>query len=241
MHKSLYDRFIPDPRAAEVKAELIEPSDRILTPATLITAIRPILGAMATKKLLAGEKGVFKLTALMGLTDFADGKLSRWIDKHYPESTYGTSKFGASADTMADVTSLAPVGLSMVVAKRIPITAKLGIGAVLSQEGSKGGWAFNANNQYKEAGGEGQLFIQPTKGGKAAMAEKFTSFGLAALANECENPIVRSSLGVASFYFGVTGALRGNEAVGQYKQEAAQLIGQLQTSSDMPEQTIVLS
>ena len=232
MHRSIFDRFVADPRDSEVKASRQDPSDRLLTPANIVTAARPILGSIATKKLIKGERGVFKYVMGVGVSDGIDGWLSRAIDRRWPNSGMGTTKIGAPGDTVADVATVLPIGLGTLAAGRVPLSAKLGLGAVLAQESTKLNWARKANSDYKQAGGEGQLYIQPTKGGKEAMAEKFSCLGLAALASEFENPVVQGVIGAAALYFGVTGALRGNEAVGQYTSEAAALTRDLQTSQD---------
>lgn len=240
MHKSIFSRYIADPRATEVKSALHEPSERILTPANAITAFRPVLGALAIKKLNSNEKGVFKFVAAAGFLDGIDGWVARQIDQRRPDSGLGTSKYGASADTIADVGTVIPVGLATMSADRVPLLAKLGLGAVLTQEATKISWAARANSEYKQASGEDRLFIQPTKGGKEAMAEKFACLGLAVLANETDRPVVRGIIGAAALYFGVTGALRGNEAVGQYKMEAASLTQQAQTETDVANLVITL-
>lgn len=234
MHKSVFDRFIADPRSAEVKATLHEPSERILTPATFITVLRPVFGMIAAEKNIHHKKGTFKYVAAMGFSDGADGALSRWIDRTFPNSGLGTSKFGAKADTVADPAGAVPVSVSTLVSERVPLAAKAGVAAVLTQEAAKINWARQANRDFLQAGGDEQLFIQPTKEGKAAMAEKFACLGVAALASEFDSPTVKHVLGAVALYFGVTGALRGNEQVGLYKTEAAELTRQLQTTNDMP-------
>ena len=71
------------------------------------------------------------------------------------------------------------------------------------------------------------------------MAEKFSCLVLAALANDVDNPLLKGILGAGSLYFGITGARRGSEAVGQYRMEAAALTRELQTTTDVVRLAVV--
>jgi hypothetical protein len=105
--------------------------------------------------------------------------------------------------------------------------------AILGQEGAKVAWALSANHDYKQAGGEGQLYITPTLEAKAATAEKFTCLAACALASDMDSTFSRQAVGLGAMYFGLTGSTRGNEEVGLYKSEAAAILRDLQTTTDV--------
>lgn len=232
MHKSIFNPFIGDPRAQNAPEQTVTPSQRIITPATAMTLARPVLAGIAAERLLHGKPNAFVPTLLMGASDM-DGKLARFLDKHFPDLGIGSTEFGAKADTYMDAASLLLVAGAILRAPRVPLTAKTGTAMVLGRETAKAAWAYGANNKYKQAGGEGQLFIQPTKEAKAAMGEEFSCMALAALSNDLTNPLARQTAGLGALYFGATGALRGNQEVGLYKHEAVQLIRELQITADV--------
>ena len=101
--RSLFDPFI-----GEVKEPLVEPSDRILTPANVMTASRPLLALYAAHLLLQPERSKIPVTPIvigMAATDM-EGKVARLFDKHYPQWEIGTSKLGTEADQVADTAAI---------------------------------------------------------------------------------------------------------------------------------------
>lgn len=232
MHKSIFERFIPDPRTQVQIESDIKPSKKIITPANAMTVGRPAMALLAAKRLKNGEKGAFWPTAITGALDM-DGKVARTMDRYCPQLERGTTEIGAKGDTYADASALLFIGGAILMAPRVPMSAKLGVTIILGQEGAKVAWALSADQAYKDAGSTDHLYIPPTMGGKAAMAEKFSALAAAAAANDVDNLIVKQGLGLVSLDLALTGSLRGNEAVGVYKQEAAALIRELQTNTDM--------
>ena len=197
-----------------------------------MTIGRPAMALIAAKRLKNGQKGAFMPTAITGALDM-DGKVARMMDRHLPHLERGTTEIGAKADTYADASALVLIGGAVLMAPRVPMSAKVGVAVILGQEGAKVAWALAADQQYKDAGGTDHLYITPTIGGKAAMAEKFSALAVAAGANDVDNYIVKQALGLVSLDLAITGSLRGNEAVGgTYKQEAAALIRELQANTD---------
>ena len=146
------------------------PSDRILTPATGLTIARPILGAWAAERLYHGKKGVSPIVAVMAATDM-EGRLARFISKHWPESGLGVSTAGADLDPLADTAAILEVAAAALVAPRVSTLGKMAVATMFGQEGFKTKWALGANKIYKAQTNGERLTMPVSNEGKEAMAK----------------------------------------------------------------------
>lgn len=194
----------------------VEQSDRIITPANLLSASRPALALKAASMLLHGQKGAGAVVALMAATDM-EGYPARKIDKKWPESGLGTSKFGTKADTYADASAMLIVAGAALLAPRVSAPGKAAVGIVLAQEGYKTGWAALRAAQYLQATGE-LLEIPTDIIGKVAMVKKFVAIEAAVCTGDFDNPYIRQGLGAASLGFALAGASDGESARTSYQE-----------------------
>src|SRR5437016_3660232 len=91
------------------------PDEHLVTPATLLTASRPLIGLKIAHMLITGEKGTAPWAMVMGLTDM-EGGLAKTIDKVFPGSGYGSTELGAALDPIADAAAVLEVCLASLVA-----------------------------------------------------------------------------------------------------------------------------
>ena len=213
MIKSIFKPFI-----GEVKEPLIEPSDRLLTPANAMTVSRPLLALFAAHLLLQPERSRIPVTPIvvgMAATDM-EGKVARWFDKHRPEWEIGTSKIGTEGDQIADTAAILIVGAAALRAPRVSLPGKLAIVTALGQEGVKTGWALKSQFEYGLEHG-GKLEIPTLPDGKAAMAEKLTGVVLGVATNDFESFRVRVALGAGAVGFAGLGAMRGEHVRQEYE------------------------
>lgn len=192
------------------------PSDKLITPATMLSASRPALAIKAARMLLHGQKGAGLVVAGMAATDM-EGYPARKIDQKWPESGMGTSKFGAKADIYADASALLIVAGAALLAPRVSVPGKIAVGIILAQEGYKTGWAAIRAAQYMRASGE-MLDIPTETEGKIAMVKKFAAIEAAVLTGDTDNPYARGGLGAVAIGFAIDGTVQGEIARRDYQE-----------------------
>jgi len=185
----------------------VEPSDRIITPATIMSASRPELARRARNRLINGQKGAAYITAACFATDM-EGSVARLIDKLFPGKGWGVSKFGIPADTIADSAALMIIGEGIIKGPKVHPLGKLATGMVLGQESFKAGWAGLRTVQFKAATGQ-RLEIPVQIEGKEAMVEKMFGIELAVITNELDSPAARLAIGSAALTVATAGSVRG--------------------------------
>jgi phosphatidylglycerophosphate synthase len=212
----LFKPFIGGVKTHEEFREADHSNDKLFTPADAVSLARPMLGAKASAMLIRGDRYVTPLVALLEATDAADGLVARLIEKQWPESGWGVTAHGATADTLADTAALLEVCSATMVAPRVTIGAKVAMGAILGQEGFKTLWAARRNRQVYQATGH-RLELPSSQAGKEAMAEKLTAATAAVATNDVENPLARQSLTAIALVFAGTGVVRGEYARQRYE------------------------
>lgn len=216
----IYRRFVDQAQGMNAQPER-EPSSRIITSPTLMSASRPVIAVQAGRKLIRGEKGVSPLVAVMAATD-AEGNLARLLDKLFPDLGIGVSEIGKDVDHGADAAAIMIVAGAALKAPRVSKTGKAAIGLVLGQEVSKTVWFAEKQMEYREltAGDEHpqgeMLTFDIGNDGKEAMIEKFMAVLLATATNDVDSPIARHTLGLAAMGHAVAGAARGEGARRDY-------------------------
>lgn len=209
-------------------------STKKITPATLLSSARVILGFSIAKDLLSTKNTnpakLFLKTTAMAASD-AEGNVARFIDKHWPDSGRGTTKWGASADVVADTLSLIIVGAGAVLSPKIDKAAKAAIGVTLAHELGKAKWAKDKAEEYKDLTGR-VLAIEPTPEGKESMAEKY--LGITLLVNTAglkEGSSLKHLTTLAGFMFNIIGTKRSEEQRKVYDQNATELIEAARSNS----------
>lgn len=211
MIKSPFDRFITNPQAKGSEEKTAPTSTKIATAANGMTAARPVLASIAANKLVHGEKGALPWVLAAAASD-AEGNVARFWSKVFPNSERGTTIHGAVWDPRMDTIAALILCGAVLKAPRVSLLGKTAVGVVLGQEGRKTAWAINADMQYRElTESEEHLWIQPTKEGKAAMAEKLTAICLAVATNETDNLICKTTLGASALAFGTMGSIRAEQ------------------------------
>lgn len=206
----IFRPFLGGIKSLEEFQEINHGSDKPFTPADVMTVGRPVLAAIAARKLLNGEKAVFPWVAAMGFSDM-EGKPARLIDKIWPDSGWGTTEHGAEWDPIADTAALLIVSAAALRAPRLTLGAKAATLTVVGQEGFKAGWALLENKRHLETTGS-HLKLPSSKAGKEAMAEKLSAIGLAIATGDTDNPYVRAGLTAGALYFAASGVRRGEQA-----------------------------
>ena len=171
-------------------------STKIVTPATSITAMRPLLALKAASMLRRGDRPVMPVVAMMSLTDL-EGLSARLIDRLWPEWERGRTKFGVAADKYVDAGALAIVAAAALVAPRVSLAGKATAGAILAQQGKKAVWAGRMGLEYQQATG-GFLDLEPTDEGKRGVFEQLVGLTAAVATNDTDSWAARRILdGVA--------------------------------------------
>lgn len=184
-----------------------------------MTASRVPLAIECHRRLVNGQKGAFYFAAASAASDM-EGIPARFITKHWPDSGLGISKFGADWDPRADSAAALIIAAGALRAPHVSLLGKGAVAVVLGQEGFKTAWALKVDHDYQKLADTAEhLWLQPTKGGKEAMAEKLTALCLAVATNETRNPYSRVGLGSAAMFMAISGAMRGEEARQEYVQE----------------------
>ncbi len=192
----------------------IEPSKKIVTPATIMSASRPELARRARNRLVNGQKGAAYWAAAAFITDM-EGSAARLTDKLFPKWHRGRTEFGELADIVADTAALLIISEGVLRGPKVHPLGKVAMLEILGQEGLKASWAGFRTAQFKKFTGEG-LKIPVTPEGKEAMAEKMVGAGLAVATNELDNPTAKFAVGVASVAFATAGVKRGETVRRQY-------------------------
>lgn len=225
MFRSAFEPLVES--SQEINTGITNENGRILTiPTSLMTFPRPMLAMKAASMLHRGESPVTPIVALTFATDM-EGAPGRLIDKYLPDSDLGTSTFGARADIVADTAALVIVGGSAIVAPRMPLVSRVAVALTFGHEGFKSVWGLNKNRLWKNAGGQGNLYIKPTLDGKCSMAEKMTSIGLAVLSSDFDEHKYRQPIAAASLAFAVIGTARGEQERQEYEGVANEMIDNL--------------
>ncbi len=219
MYPSIFNKFVKNPRIEPQQNSEVAPSDRVITPANVMTLSRVPLAVECARRLRKGQKGALKFAIASAASDM-EGIAARTIDRLFPESGYGTSVAGAEWDPRVDTAAALVIATGVLLAPRVSLLGKTSVSIVLGQEGLKTAWALKADMNYRSlTHAVDHLSMQPTKGGKEAMAEKLTSLCGAVAINETDSPMLRTSLGVGATSLAISGALRGEEARHEYVQE----------------------
>ena len=203
-------RFITEPKPMDLESA----SDKIVTPATFFTALRPPLALKAAQMLLAGDRYVTPVVLTMAATDM-EGSVARLTDKLFPKAGRGATRFGIAADKYADTAAILCVAGATLRAPRVATVAKAAVAVALGQEGTKIAWALNSGIKYKAATGE-NLDFPPSLIGKESMAEKFVAVAAAAATNDTDSRLARAGLCAVAASFAGSGVLHGEQARRQY-------------------------
>lgn len=215
----------------------VVPSKRLLTPATAVSAARPIIGAGIALKLIRGERYVTKELLGMGLTDAVDGWTARLLDKCVPELHIGTSELGALADWTADSTALIEVSFAALAAPRVSLAGKLAVGTILAKEGVKGQWALRSARNYRnltrsEESPKGErLNIPVNMLAKEAMVEAFGALILACATNDVDPGPLRTTLGICALGMAGSSLYHGEQSRALYKTDLAQMMAEVTTAA----------
>ncbi len=188
----------------------IAPSDKLATPATALTAVRPIIGGAVAYMLLKGKKPATAVAFVAGITDM-EGWVARKISTKQPDSKLGISNKGKLLDPIADTIMLGEITAGILFAPRVSRLGKVAVTIVAIQEAVKAHDVVKANNEYRALTGM-TLEIPVSDQGKEAMAEKMLAGGLATTTNDIEGVVSRTAVGLAALGFGIAGALRGRSA-----------------------------
>ncbi len=229
-------QFISTDSAATHIEHEHEPSDRIITPATIMSASRVAMAFRIAYMLHADKRGVTLWGMALGASDM-EGKVARFIDRRWPESGLGTSKFGAQADTYADGAAILILCPAVVTAPHISNRSKVTMGLIGAQEVKKVAWAKSANDQYLELterklGEAKTLYIEPTIDAKEQIARKATA-GLAALAtHDLRDPISRFALDATCAGFGQAGMRQAEQVYAYYDVTFQEMMEQLSRQPD---------
>lgn len=200
---------------------------RIFTiPTVLMTLPRPVLALKTAEMLRNGARPVTPMVALTFATDM-EGAPGRFIDKLLPNSKLGTSSFGAKSDIIADTAALLIIGGAALTSPRMPVVSKAAVATTLGHEGFKSIWGLNKNRQWRDAGGDGNLYIKPSLNGKCSMAEKMTALGLAVLSSDFDDQRLRQPIAAAALAFSAIGTARGEHERRDYEGVASNMINEL--------------
>lgn len=205
-----------------------EMSSKVLTLPTVVSLGRIGLACHLTKELMTNEEispwSLFFESSLLASSDSLDGQSARLIDRLFPDSGRGTTKWGATIDVVSDTSALIIVGAGAVLSPKINWTAKAAIGLTLGHEITKAVWATNKGRQYKALTGD-ILNIKPTNEGKESMAEKY--LGVILLMNTAsqeKNRSLRTLLTIGGLLFSASGTVRSEKQRQMYNQIASQKI-----------------
>jgi phosphatidylglycerophosphate synthase len=216
----------------------LEPSDKWVTPANAMTASRPILGAIAAKKLVQGKPKAAVWAMVAAATDM-EGIPARKIDEWKPEWHRGRSKKGKLGDPGADSSMLAELTIGTLFAPKVSLLGKLALVIVGAQETIKAVEAVSKDKEHRALTGE-HLNVPITDDGKEAMIEKMGAAGLAILTNEFEHPVVRLGLGMTALGFAIAGAARGHAAHRENMRAADEIMANFQTPVEVPTSVVEL-
>lgn len=209
-------------KGLDVPPDNIEPSNRIFTPATVMSALRPVFALQAAHKLITGKKNVTRTIFLMAASD-AEGNLARFIDKRWPKSGMGSSKVGAQADQIADTLGGFFTASGIIAGRNVTLSARLAAFGVLAHEGYKAKWALAKNQEYQNVTGQ-RLEIASTVEGKESMAEKLASLMLAGATADMAPGLNRSFVGFGALVMATSGVIRGESQRKVYNQTANEMI-----------------
>ncbi|HSX23791.1 MAG TPA: hypothetical protein VLE74_01695 [Candidatus Saccharimonadales bacterium] len=207
-------------------------SEKLITPANVMTAARPVLAAKAAHMLVRGERYVTPWVIATGLSD-AEGNIARLIDKLFPEWGRGVTRGGAQADPIADTAAVLEIAGAAMFAPRVSKLAKTALLITFGAEAVKTGWSLNAARIYKQATVSnehpgGQLLNIPVDPiGKESMLEKLETVVFAAATNDFEPGPFRTGLGLTALGHSVAGAYHGEKARAGYVEQLGDMMAAL--------------
>lgn len=204
--------FTPFVKNESVKEYTVDPEGRLINPANVLSASRPLLAARAAQMLIQGKRGVTPVVVAMAATDW-EGNVARALDKYFPDLHIGTSEIGPEADQYADAAALLTVSLGALLAPRVSLAGKSAVGMVLGQEGMKLAWALRKSTDYAAATNGDRLVVPSSVVGKYAMAEKLIAVSLAVATNDVDPGGFRTALGTGAVTFAALGSARGAYAI----------------------------
>ena len=181
-----------------------EPSKRLLTVPTAVTATRVPFAVAAARKVILGEKYATPYAIGMLISDM-EGVPARFMDTHFPDLQLGSSEFGARADIGADVAASLVLAGAVLLGPKVTKAGKLAVAGVLGKEGTKALWYMAKNKDFKDALYEGELpsinlDIPVDNLGKEAVVEEGIALVCAVATNDVDNPrgrIILSGLALA--------------------------------------------
>lgn len=217
----IFASFVQKSQPKDAEAQ-VTPSDRLVTPANVMSAARPLLAMKAAEMLLHGKRGVLPLAVVIAATD-GEGNMARFIDKKWPESGLGTSVKGAELDPIADTMAFLTIAGAALKAPRVSLLAKSAVATVLGQEGVKTAWAVTSAIKYQKQTGS-SLHIPVDVAGKEATVEKFAALTAAVATSETDNVMLRTGLGALAIACAVSGALRSERVREQYQQQVEEML-----------------
>jgi hypothetical protein len=191
--------------------------NHFLTPATVMTISRPLIGFEIGRRLITGEENVTPLMMAVGASD-GEGFVARYIDKHFPESGRGSTELGKALDPIADTIALLEIAGAALKAPRVSKLGKAAVGTILASESIKTIWAAYANSKHILSTGN-QLVITPSRDGKAATASKFVALTAAVATHDCEPGTQRTTLGWLAIGMALSGIFLGEKARRGYAED----------------------
>ncbi len=202
-----------------------EPSDKLLTPANVITAARIPLVLKAAQMLIKGDRPVSPLVAGLLVMDAVDGTTARLFDKFFPDLKIGRSKIGEPEDQWVDLAVGTILSRAILKAPQVPAASKLAAAVVMGQEGYKTAWAVHKGVNHYLKTGEVPV-VKTADIGREAMIEKGFSLATAVISGDVQQPVARQALGATSLFFATLGATHGEQARQDY---AETMLAQLET------------
>ncbi len=238
-------RLVNGSQHALIDPESITPSDRKLTPANVMTWLRPtVFGLSNMYMIIKGKRGA-TASLIPTIASDAEGNVARFISKHWPDSGLGVSKHGIREDPIADTLAIGEIVLGTFISKKTSRLAKFAAGIIVAQEAKKALWAYSADRAYRAATttkanprGE-KLIITPDVEGKLAMTEKAIAGTAIVATAETSNPIIRTGLGLVALGFAIAGSWRADKIQSTYQRDFEQQMATIPTSQDINNLNII--
>lgn len=218
-------------RSGKVRPDTV-PSDRLITPATVMTLSRPVLAGKASLMLVRGERYVTPIVAAAAATDM-EGNVARLIDKLFPNSGLGVSTKGAQLDPVADTAAVLEIASAALIGPGVSLAGKAAVTSVMGQEGFKSVWALMAASKYRKATisetiPNGEMLAMPIEQiGAEAMAEKLWALVLAVATNDVDPGPLRTTLGLGALAFAAVGVTHGEQARSSYVDSLAEMMASI--------------
>ncbi|MFZ1248751.1 MAG: hypothetical protein WAQ24_00315 [Candidatus Saccharimonadales bacterium] len=221
-------------------------SKKIVSPATMLTVARPIIGGRVMYDLIKGNPGVTKKTIIGAATDM-EGVPARGIDKFVSFLTKqgvavpewlqgrGATEAGQQLDPPADTAFAAEVTTGVIFGKNTSPSAKLAAMIIAAKEGRKTAWYASKSKAYGDALSERglereKLIVPVSKAGKEGMTEALVGMVLAVTTSDLKDkkvPALRTIAGILAVGHAVVAFARGELVTRHYDTEATAMIAEL--------------